>query len=105
MAKKEKTQYADSFYEVYDYICAWLASGGNISLSQDHDFYRWLRSIEINGLKLSGLFIRRILGEYETLWRRGVNPLAVSALEYKMNEIKRDIRIKQEMEGDIQHGH
>lgn len=105
MAKKEKTEYADSFYEVYDYICAWLASGGNISFSQERRFLNWLQSLEIYGLKLSGLFIRRILGEYETLWRRGVNPLAVSALEYKMNEIKRDIRIKQEMEGDIQHGH
>lgn len=101
MAKKEKIEYADDFYEVYDYICAWLASGGSISFSQDHDFYTWIRSIEINGLKLSGLFIRRILGEYETLWRRGVNPLAVSALEYKTNKIKKDIRIKHEYDQSV----
>lgn len=101
MAKKEIIEYADGFYEVYDYICAWLASGGNISFSQEHGFYKWLLSIEINGLKLSGLFIKRILGEYDTLWRRGANPLAVSALEYKTNEIKKDIMRKHEYDQSV----
>ena len=91
MAKKEKIEYADGFYEVYDYICAWLASGGNISFSQEQHFRKWLQSIEINGLKLSGSFIRKIDDEYYCLWRRGANPLTVLALEYKANEIRKDM--------------
>lgn len=101
MAKKEKIEYADGFYEVYDYICAWLASGGNISFSQDHDFYIWIRSIEINGLKLSGSFIRKIHDEYYGLWRRGTNPLTVLALEYKANEIRKDIVRKHEYDQSV----
>lgn len=88
MSKKE--QYADNVYSPQEYVFAWLIGGG--SLNESTKFEGWVRSIKIDGMELSRIYIRKIIGEFYRCNINGTNNLALAALDYRYNKLKSGIR-------------
>lgn len=89
MAKKESNKYAENPYNARDYVFAWLLVGGN--LNEHLEFEEWVRGIEFDGMKLSRMNVREILGEFYQCNNVGADELALMALDYKYRRVRSNI--------------